>query len=283
MKGDLASLGWVKEAWAGILSRAQGGTRVEATAEDGRVRLRLPWPGREVVAADLPELLRAGPFLPTGVRLAISGGGGLCLECEVSLGADAGEEDWKAALSGALRLLEQAGGKLVREGEARVLEEESFPAGVADLLREDGGWAFHERGDALVVDLDTADGLLQARLTARGDAILAGVEVWRGEEMGAAPVAQAMGGLLLSVAGGLRLVRACAASAGEEPGTWFEVSLPRERLRPSHLGDALGCLSLAWEESAEESLVLQSPDAACRYLTIRGWAAGPGNQQQVKR
>lgn len=248
--------------------------RLEAVTGDGCIRVRKPLDGgRNGGAAFITRLLAAGPALPAGVRVVLDEKGKPWLEAE----AGSTDDDLATALEDCVRSLEKAGKTGPGGGSGAASAAAGvFPAEVADMLKMEGDWTVRERGDGLVVDLDTRDGLLQARLEAGEDAIVAEVEVLRGDGLWEPPVGEALGVLLLTVASQLRLVRACAGQAGEDSVAWFQVSLPRRQVSSASLGDALGALNLAWSDAAEEALILQSPAIASRYLAIRGWAGVPG-------
>lgn len=143
----------------------------------------------------------------------------------------------------------------------------------ADLptLCSEAGWPFVERtGGRLAVELETGRGFYQAMVEAVDGTVRWGVELASLESP--APVCRrALGVLLLTANGLVRLARAAGRDDSGRVGVGFEVVLGRP-VSAGEFGHALSALSVATQLCGREVQILRDSDLASTYLSVRGWS-----------
>lgn len=149
-------------------------------------------------------------------------------------------------------------------------ESARLASGLPPLCAE-AGWAFTERAAGkLAVDLEAPGAFYQAFLEARQNSLHVSVELTRLDEY--SPLSRrALGVLLLSASGVVRLVRAAIAEQEGRATARLEArfdALPCA----SQLHDALAALSVACRLCGEEARAVQDEWVAARYLAASGFA-----------
>jgi hypothetical protein len=264
-----------EEAWRALLSD-DGPHKVSARVQDGWLLVRAPAPRRASRRAAW-DLLRLNARVGRGARLALAPHDRLLvvladlpLEDEVDLAALVAD-----ASDGLRALMRAADADTVEyptpEPPAVESAGEAVPIPLSTLL-QGSPWSFVERSPRrLAVDLDVAGRFSQAVVEASCDRCRASVGLQTGP-VSSARAREALGLLLLTLTGTLKMVRASVNGSGEAETPALEVSLPGH-LTPVELHHALAALSIACAEVGAEARVLNSEEIAEAYLAARGRAA----------
>jgi len=146
-----------------------------------------------------------------------------------------------------------------------------------DLCRE-AGWGGRERSQgSVVVDLETGGEFYQATLT---ESPSAGLHAWvELARCGISRSSRAALGVLLLTAGGLvRMARPAVDENLEPASTRFEVRLPPTS-GSSELDHGLSALSIACRLCGSEARALQDEALARQYLAVRGFSRTADQEQ----
>lgn len=203
----------------------------------GLAKIVLAQDGRPQLRAELP--LMEGVDLTTRIRETCRG-----FEAEGSLG----EEQPSAASS---------------------LAGDAEPIDLKALCSE-AGWPFAERGGhKLVVELEVRGGSCQALLISTNPGVRISCEIATFDTI-TEECRQAIGGLLLTASGLVRMGRASVGAKGTASLAQLEVVFGTTP-SPEEISSALESLSVGCSLCGEEIKALQVPAIAERYLTLRGW------------
>lgn len=234
---------------------------------------------RPIARARVWELLCCNASIPWGGKFALSPGGRSIrlraeipmLDDEVDLAARIGNVC--AGLKAALRMFRRkktarhARSLAPRADVCRAEDKVDLPG----LLTE-SGWPFAERsGGALTVELDVPDAFYQATVQeqkhqgVRASVELAAADSWPKE------CRLALGVLLLTACGIVRMARGRAEEAEGRTAVGFEALLGRPTCA-AELAQALSALSVICRLCGREAQALQERLVAREYLAVRGWS-----------
>lgn len=146
--------------------------------------------------------------------------------------------------------------------------------GATDDLRRvitQAGWSCRDREDgSLIVDLPARRGFFQAELGSDGDAgTHLATPLSRFDSL-ASESREAIGLLLLSVCGCLRMARATAKQADARIELLLEARLPSPS--PTELDHALSALSTGCDLCGPEVAALRDTELAISFMKARGWS-----------
>jgi hypothetical protein len=187
--------------------------------------------------------------------------------------------DWEARAGRTYRGLRQ--GVAAFEGKSPCGPHDASPgtatAGAIDVpaLCREAGWPFHERSDGQVaVPLEVPDMYLQAAIRPWDHGLLCVEAPLESLPHAAGGCRAAVGVLLLTACGAVRMVRATARPGETEVEyAWQAVVDPvAEELR-----HALAAISVACRLSAREVEALRDQTIAAKYLAVRGWSSLASN------
>lgn len=140
-------------------------------------------------------------------------------------------------------------------------------------LCDEAGWPYTPRADgSLAVTLDTRGGFYQAMLVRHGRSVHVTVDLIVCGSL-PQPCRDALGIVLLTVSGLVRMVRATAIERGDRIATCCEVTFT-DSLSAAELGHALTACSIACRLCGQEVNALQDEEIARTYLdVVRGGAS----------
>jgi hypothetical protein len=161
-----------------------------------------------------------------------------------------------------------------------LLDVDATPIDLKRLCGE-AGWPFGERGGGkLAVELEVLGSFHQALLFQKDQGVRISCELATCDTI-PEKCRPAVGGLLLSVSGLVRMGRACVNASRETPAAQLEVSIETAP-SPIEISSALESLSVGCSLCGEEIKALQVPAIAERYLTLRGWGAKPAARRNER-
>jgi len=263
--------------------RLNNGLALKATAriEEGWLfldaPLRIGKKRRPIKPARAWELLCCNAHVPCGCKFALSPDArSVHVRMEVPLVAEQG--DIAERIRDVCRGFGLAS-EMFRSRKARQCTDsrDSLPdphpsEGRQDLraLLTEADWPFVERSNGMIVNLDVPNALYQATVEQhdeRGIRVAVGFvsgESWSEE------CRNALGVLLLTASGIVRMARAAAEERNGRTDVRFEAILEGPCCAPE-LGHALSALSAAYRLCGSESKALQDEVLAEEYLSVRGW------------
>jgi hypothetical protein len=132
------------------------------------------------------------------------------------------------------------------------------------------GWPFHPEGTTVALDVPNAFLPAEVAVRASGEiAVSVAVATWPEADLGELG-RRALGLMLLTVSGGIRLVRASASERSEgRVGVDLSVVLPSDATA-IEVADALTVLSLGARFCAAEARAFEDEELAGEYLALRG-------------
>lgn len=219
------------------------------------------------------KLLQLNSITPGAIKFAIDGRSrSICLRSEMPLVGDKGILsnriiDTCAGFEKALWLYSRG----ADPGQRSVAHREPAPVDLPGLCVE-AGWVSSDRSGSTIVRLDVPDDFYEATLVVeKSRGIVASTQLltgsgWPGE------CRLALGVLLLSVSGHMRMVRAFVESAAQSRTALHFGAVIGTSPRGSELDAGLSALSLACCMFGKEVRALLDRNVANSYLETRGWA-----------